>query len=111
MERIKEGDLYKTVIFQGKIFTLFYGYYEPYERNHTEPIPIYPDFIKKPLYNDEGYPIVTQMQMLCEYGNSKFSDGFCADCRYFQKGTDLFGLCLCQNNKKSIESDSKGVHV
>ncbi|MBO5286801.1 MAG: hypothetical protein J6B34_01610 [Clostridia bacterium] len=99
--KIKEGDLYKVVELFGRSFELRYGYYEEYERDRTEPIPIYPDLKKHPVYTKDGIPFVTQMQELCEYGKSKFKEGCCVDCEFYKDGAELIGLCTNKNNKKS----------
>ena len=102
----KEGDLYKEVSIFGKTFKLLYGYYESFERESpfNEPMPIYPDFIKEPHYTAEGLPIVTAMQNVCEhYSGKNDEDSSCADCVFFQKSEELFGLCNCPQkitNKK-----------
>ena len=100
MSKIRDGDLYKTISPFGKSFDIKYGYYEEYERTRGEPVPIYPDFKKESIYTEDGYPLVTQMQELCEQGESKFSDGICADCKYFEHGDDLIGRCTCEANRK-----------
>ena len=101
----KDGDLYKVVTIHGESFELRYGYYEDFERGTGEPIPIYPDFKKSPRYTNEGYPFVTQMQELCEYGESRFIDGCCADCKYFSDGEELLGVCICPENRKNLSSE------
>ncbi len=101
MNKIKDGDLYKIINLCGHTFELRYGYYEEYERKNGEPVPIFPDFIKEPVYTNEGFLFVTQMQELCEYGDSSFADGCCVDCPYFESGEDLIGICKNRNNKKS----------
>ena len=101
MNKIKDGDLYKTVTLHGVTFTLRYGYYEAFERETGEPIPIYPNFKEKPIYTPDGRPFVTQMQELCEYGESHFEDGCCADCRYYHDGEELIGVCECPENRKA----------
>lgn len=100
----KEGDLYKEVTVGGKTFRLLYGYYEDYERESrfNDPIPIYPDFIKNPLFTDEGIPFVTAMQDICLHYEGKQECDSCADCIHFQKGEELFGLCGCFENKRTI---------
>ena len=98
----REGDVYKIVEIFGRRFELRYGYYEEYERERGEPpIPIYPDFRETPLYTAEGYPFVTQMQELCEHGESGFEDGVCADCRYYRDGDELIGVCLLEKNRRT----------
>ena len=101
----QDGELYKVVTVQGVNFELRYGYYEEFERGIGEPIPIYPDFRKTPQYTKEGHPFVTQMQELCEYGESKFSEGCCADCRYFLFGEELLGICTCPENRKNPSNE------
>ena len=103
----KDGDIYKTVEVFGERFVLRYGYYEPYERSRGEPIPIYPDFRINPTYTDRGEPFVTQMQEICEHGDSKFDDGICADCRYYVDGDELIGICTNENNKKKKTENLK----
>ena len=94
----KEGDLYKEVTVSGKTFRLLYGYYESFERESpfSEPIPIYPDFMKEPCYTEEGKPIATAMQNICEHYSGKMDeDSSCSDCSFFQSSEELFGLCHC----------------
>ena len=104
MDRAKDGELYKTIRLFDKDFEIRYGYYEEFERDsrYGEPVPIYPNFEKEPAYTGEGYPFVTQMQCLCPYGDSKFSDGCCVDCSYFQQGDDLIGVCKCPKRKMNF---------
>ncbi len=101
MNRVRDGDLYKKITVKNKTFELRYGYYEDFERHTGEPIPIYPDFKLHPVYTDEGYPFVTQMQELCIHGESKFKDGYCVDCRHFTQGDELIGICSCEKNRKT----------
>ena len=101
----KDGDLYKVVTIHGEIFELRYGYYEEFERSIGDPIPIYPDLRRSPRYTKDGYPFVTQMQELCEYGASKFSVGCCAVCRYFRDGEELFGICICPENRRRLDAE------
>lgn len=98
----KEGDLYKEVTVGGNTFKIFYGYYEEFEREcpFNEPMPIYPDFIKEPHYTNEGVPIATAMQNVCEYYSGKNDeDSSCSDCGFFQSCQELIGLCHCPQNK------------
>ncbi|MBQ8381003.1 MAG: hypothetical protein IJY18_03835 [Clostridia bacterium] len=101
MNKAKDGDLYKTVTLHGVSFELRYGYYEEFERAAGEPIPIYPDFKAKPIYTSDGIPFVTQMQELCEHGESSFKDGCCADCRYYSDGEELIGVCTHPKNRRA----------
>lgn len=100
MKKATDGELYKVISLGGKEFEIRYGYYESYERERGEPIPIYPDFISEPAYSSDGYPFVTQMQALCEYGDSPFEDGYCVDCRHFVGGEELIGTCSCESNRQ-----------
>lgn len=100
----KEGDLYKEVTVSGRNFRLLYGYYEDFEREsrHNEPIPIYPDFIKKPVFTDEGVPLITAMQNVCRQYSGKPEGDSCSDCIHFRKSEELFGLCTCPENRQSV---------
>lgn len=97
---LKEGDLYKEFTIGGRTFRLFYGYYEEFEREYNEPIVIYPDFIQNPVFTDEGVPIVTAMQDVCEHYAGKQGGDGCADCIYFRTSEELFGLCGCVKRRK-----------
>lgn len=96
----KEGDLYKEVTIRNVSFKLRYGYYEDFERNgqYNEPMPIYPDFITKPMFTDDGFPFVTAMQDICEHYSGKTGEDSCSECQHFCECEELFGLCY--NPKK-----------
>ena len=100
MNKMRDGELYKIINIYGTVFEIKYGYYEDYERENGEPIPIYPNFKEKPIYTPSGKPFVTQMQEICNLGSSKFKDGICADCKYFKQSEDLIGVC--QNPENNI---------
>ncbi len=97
-----ENDIYKVIELHGRRFEIRYGYYEEIDRDY-EPVPIYPDFIKEPVYTDEGEPFVTLMQDPCESyePNGRCSDRDCGTCVYTERGDDLIGICKCKKNKKS----------
>jgi len=98
-----EGELYKRLDIHGKVFEIKYGYYEECDRNNpvVEPMPIYPDFIKNPIYTNEGLPFVTKMQDVCQYYKGKDGvDNGCAECEYYRHGEELIGVCTCVENKK-----------
>lgn len=104
-ERHAEGELYRTIELCGRTFTLYYGYYEECDRKNPlcEPIVIYPDFLGKPVYTEEGIPFVTVMQDACKSYSGKAKrtpDTTCAECEYFQRGEDWIGTCACPKNKK-----------
>ena len=101
----KEGDLYKVVNTYGRTFELRYGYYGECDRKY-DPDVIYPDFIKEPVYTDDGTPFVTMMQDACRSykGDAKRTvDTTCADCKYFERGEEWFGVCTCAKNQRANE--------
>lgn len=100
-----EGELYKTVKLHGRTFTLYYGYYEECDRQNPlcEPILIYPDFIKEPVYTESGEPFATMVQDACKWYSGeagRTTDTTCGECKYFQRGEEWFGVCTCNKNKK-----------
>ncbi|MBQ7406700.1 MAG: hypothetical protein IJW11_02935 [Clostridia bacterium] len=103
----EEGELYKVVTTFGKTFELRYGYYQECDRQSPlcDPVVIYPDFVKDPVYTDEGMPFVTMMQDACKSyrGDTKRTpDTTCAECKYFRRGEDWIGICTCLKNKKQL---------
>ena len=101
----KEGELYKVVTTFGKTFELRYGYYEECDRQSPlcNPVVIYPDFTKAPIYTDEGTPFVTMVQDACKNyrGEAKRTpDTTCAECKYFERGEDWIGICKCPHNRE-----------
>lgn len=98
----REGDLYKRIVTFGKEFTLYYGYYEEIDRHskYAEPTEIYPDFLKNPVFTENGEPFVTAMQNPCAYyTKERDTADKCGDCKYFRKGEELFGICLHPKNR------------
>lgn len=97
MDRIKEGSLYKSIDLHGTKFEIKYGYYDDKDRysKYSELIPIFPDFIKNPIYTSKGQPFVTHMQDKCIHyiGDENFDS--CYKCKHFVKGIDLIGICSC----------------
>ena len=98
----KEGDLFKVIELYGARFEIRYGYYEEIERQH-EPMEIYPDFIKNPVYTNDGSPFVTWMQDACESYISKGNDldRDCGSCVYMERGDELIAVCRCKKNKRN----------
>ena len=101
----KEGDLYRVVVTFGKTFELRYGFYEERDRESPlcEPAIIYPDFIRDPMFTENGEPFVTMMQDACGHykGNTKRTqDSTCAECIYFKQGEEWFGICACGKRRK-----------
>jgi hypothetical protein len=98
-----EGDLFKVVTTFGRTFELRYGYYGECDRRY-EPDVIYPDFTLEPVFTDSGEPFVTMMQDACaRYSgeSEKTPDTTCAECKYFTRGEEWFGICKCEQNRKN----------
>ena len=97
MQGIKEGDLYKVITAGGRTFEIRYGYYDPVlERGHTDPMPIFPDFIKHPIYTTDGYLFVTADQEICEHFSPKSNisgEGWCNDCECLEHCEEFLGIC------------------
>ena len=98
-----EGELFKTVNVYGKVFNIYYGYYDESDRHakYNEPVPVYPDLDKNPVCDEKGNRIVTKMQIACPHYSGKPSEDSCSQCQYFKRGEDLFGICLCESNRKN----------
>lgn len=104
----REGELYKVLHIAGKTFPLYYGYYEEYEKTvpSAEPMPIYPDFRKNPVYTDTGYAFVTMMQDACSlYKGSASQCKECAECIYYNHGDELIGICTHPENVALIKEE------
>ena len=99
MNKIRDGDVYKTITVQGVTFELKYGYYEEYEKSHSEPVPIYPDFRREPRHTEDGHPFVTAMQDTCEGFRGEDCSLGCYACRHFKEGEDLIGICLSADRR------------
>lgn len=101
-DKHSEGELYRILDAFGHSFEIRYGFYEDFERDNSEPIPIYPDFLKEPRYTPDGSPFVTEMQDMCPHGCFKangLTDECCGNCSHFRTGNELIGRCACQFNK------------
>lgn len=98
----KEGDLFKIIELHGRVFEIRYGYYEEIDRHH-EPMEIYPDFVKNPVYTNDGFPFVTLMQEPCEHYKKKGtdSDKECGSCKYMERGEELIAVCRCKKKRKA----------
>ncbi len=97
----REGDLFKVIELHGARFEIRYGYYEEIERHH-EPMEIYPDFIKNPVYTIDGFPFVTLMQDACKNYEAcaKGIEHDCSSCIYMERGDELIAVCRCEKNKR-----------
>ena len=94
--------MFKIIHAHGKLFPIYYGYYEDCDRVNpaVEPMPIYPDFITEPQYTQEGFPFVTKMQTVCaHYRGRSAKEQDCADCEYYKHGDELLGICVCMKNR------------
>ena len=101
----QEGDLYREVTVGGRTFRLVYGYYAEYEREgkFNDPYPIYPDLIARPLFTEDGEPIVTAMQDVCAQYTGPAEGDSCGQCIHFHKCEELFGLCRCPRRQAETE--------
>ena len=100
----KEGDLYKIIVLDGHTIELRYGYYADFERQSGEPVIIYPDLIKNPLYTNDGKPLVTAVQDTCEYYTGpKYSqkEFCCSDCTHYDSTNLEIGMCQHHSKRKS----------
>ena len=99
--KAQEGMLYKRITAGGRVFDIYYGYYEEKDRlgKYSEPVPIFPNFQENPLYALSGRLFVTQMQDACEHFVGRDKESGCHGCRHYKKEEDLIGVCLCDKNK------------
>ncbi len=104
--KMKEGDLYRILEIGGASFEIRYGYYEEADRvgKYNDPIPIYPNFLAEPQYNNEGYLFVTEMQDACNYYEGIPNQDFCRACSHFRGEDDLIGVCTHHKTRKNIIS-------
>ena len=105
----QEGELFKVIHVHGKLFPIYYGYYEDCDRLNpaVEPMPIYPDFTLEPQYTEEGFPFVTKMQTACShYRGRSAKEQDCAECEYYKHGDELLGICVCMKNR--VEPTEEG---
>lgn len=102
MDNHKEGELYKSISVGGEIFEIIYGFYDECERGNWPTTPIFPDFLKEPMYTNDGIPFVTASQQICEdYKPKQIVSGeeWCNDCEYFETGEEIIGLCKCEKRR------------
>ncbi len=98
----REGDLYKVIDVDNITFKITYGYYEESERDKVEPLPVFPDLKKRPIYTTDGKLIVTAIQEPCEKYiplNKVCSEGWCGDCIHYLSSTDEISVCGCTERK------------
>ena len=100
----QEGDLFKIIEAHGQSFEIRYGYYEDVDRQnpYLDPIEIYPDFLKSPLYTENGVPFVTAIQKPCEhFWGEPDEENTCYQCAYYEKCEELLGVCRCEKRIKT----------
>ena len=98
----QEGDLYMVINCYGYTFEIRYGYYKESDRKIGEPVVIYPDLKNNLVYNKNGYPLVTAVQIPCEHYQVKQGDipeECCSDCIYYKNPKKEIDICLCENNR------------
>ncbi len=101
-----EGDLYLIMDVEGVVLEIFYGYYHPEsERGVIDPMPIFPDFQKTPMFTKEGFPLVNADQLICQHFHPKPSisesdEGWCNDCLHIELYDVCLGVCRCKYNRK-----------
>lgn len=94
--KIREGDLYETLFVDGGTFEIYYGYYEEFERGDLDPIPIYPDLGRMPLYGASGKRIVTHMQEPCSHFMATTdSERCCGCCAHYPHNGQMINACQC----------------
>lgn len=109
-DKPREGELFRVLSHEGKVFRIYYGYYDERERQskYNEPIPIYPDFKKTPEFTSEGSPFVTGIQDVCEHYEGRSPEDGCHSCKYYCGGDDLIGACKNEkNNLYKLKTEKK----
>ena len=96
---IREDDIYEVLSADGGTFEIRYGYYEDFERDGSEPIPIYPDLTKTVIFGASGKRIVTHMQEPCSYFRPVSDDGAeqcCGCCQFYPNNMQMVNACECK---------------
>ena len=94
--KVEEGEVYEVLHIDGITFEIRYGFYEDYERDGSEPIPIYPDLEKTPIYGKSGKLIVTHMQNPCAGFKPQAEDDAercCGCCVYYPNNRQMMNIC------------------
>ncbi len=102
----QEGDLHMSINSHGHTFELVYGYYEETDREHGEPVVIYPDLKNSPIFTKDGQPLVTAVQVPCEYYEVEHGhppEECCSDCIYYKDRKKEIDVCLCEKKRKLIK--------
>jgi hypothetical protein len=97
--------LFKIIRLYGKTFEIRYGFYEECDRHSlSEPMEIYPDFVKDPQYTDDGRPFITAIQTPCShFSKEPTANSTCEECAYYQHCEELLGICRCPANKTAAD--------
>lgn len=91
----------KTYHVEGATFTIPLRYDEKSGRY----MEVYPDFIKNPVYTQEGYPIMLTLEDACVFGKGKNANEPLVDCGschfYRQLPNALIGVCGHEKKRKA----------
>ncbi len=98
-----EGDLYKVYDVEGFFFEIRYGYYKENERGRVEPLPIFPDFRKNPVYTADGYMLASLIHSACQHYESikPKPELNCGDCIHYSDHKNEIAVCKCDKRRKS----------
>ncbi len=115
MKDIREGDLHKTVVVEDTVFEIRYGYTSEEERGRWDPVPLYPDFVKIPMFTPDGFPFATVYQDGCRHFREKpLSSGerWCGDCKHFEQCEEYIGICRCAKKQPpyTVPRDTAGTN-
>lgn len=105
----REDDIYDVIHIGGHSFVIRYGFYEESERGVSDPMPIYPCFLKDPRHTSGGMPLVTRIQDACEHYTASHGegDGWCADCIHGKSWQSEIGICTCPYRKKNLNGNRR----
>ena len=93
-----EGELYKRIEAHGKIFEIYYEYYDDAD---IEPMEMYPNFTLNPVYTADGLPFITAIQKPCgHFKGEEDEDNTCYQCSHYEKCEELLGVCNCTLNRE-----------
>ena len=109
-----EGDNYGEYNVGGHCFTVRYGYLDEFDRcsehmpgEHL--VPVFPDFLQKPMYDENGAPLVTDTQAPCAHyapENPITPEDWCRDCTFYSREKPQIGICACEARKKPKEKNT-----
>ena len=98
----REGELFLEITIDGHRFELRYGHYEESDRIKGDPVPIYPDLKKQPVYTKDGKPLVTAIQTPCAYYDvvpGHEDEEYCCNCIYYSNIKDEISICECKKRR------------